>query len=202
MGEKSIWLAQILSAVPPATWSGAWNRKPEQILAVAYKHEVEAALYQGWQAAASVFQDTDWLEALLLYDLRRTNRTTHLDLFAQLPVALQEKRMIALLREQPSLAYDQPASVYLTACRFAWSQELTRAAVQCICAHLHKGDMTPWQWERLLRDIAPYLNPDLLPECLQRISTALQRQVTGEPAVEKLLAILHFRQELQQAFNH
>jgi hypothetical protein len=79
---------------------------------------MKPALTLGWQAAAQAFQDTDWLEALLVYDLRRTNRTTQPGLFAQLPEALREKHMINLLREQPSLAYDQPASVYLSACRF------------------------------------------------------------------------------------
>jgi hypothetical protein len=200
LGGKSNWLAQILACVPPSTWSKTWNRKPEQILAVIHRHKDEAALYLGWQAAAQAFQDTDWLEALLVYDLRRTNRTTQPGLFSQLPEALREKHMINLLREQPSLAYDQPASVYLSACRFTWSQELTRDAVQVICAHLHKGDLNPWRWERLLRDIAPYPHPDLLGEAIDHLTAALSRRAESDPSVVKLLSILHFRLEMQRAF--
>jgi len=201
LGEKSSWLAAMLACVPPATWSSAWNRKPEQILATIHKHNDEPALYQGWHDAAVAFQDAGWLEALLIYDLRRTNRTTQPDLFAQLPAAIREKRMLSLLREQPSLAYDQPASVYLSACRFPWSPELTRAAVQAICNHLNKGDMNPWRWERLLHDIAPYLNAALLNDSINSISAAHSRKTESDPSVNKLLSILHFRLEMQRAFR-
>lgn len=201
LSEQSSWLVQILAAVPPSAWSSALNRKPEQILAAVHKHDHESALFQGWLEAASAYHDTAWLEALLVYDLRRSNRTTQPDLFAQLPVASREKLMTALLREQPSLAYEQPAATYLAACRFGWSQDLTHAFVQCVCAHLYKGDLKSWQWERLLRDVAPYPHPDVLPEAVERISNALSRRLEGDAAVAKLLSIFQFRLDMHRAFG-
>jgi hypothetical protein len=201
MGEKAWWLMQMLSAVPPAAWSAQWNRKPAQILAVIRKHEWEEALYQGWQAAAAAFQDSEWLEALLFSDLQRTNKPVNTDLFAQLPTESRGKLMVSLLQEHPSLAYDQPASLYLAACHFPWNEDLTRAFTLTVCAHLYKGDLPAWRWERLLRESAPYFHPDLLSESIERLSTALKRKADGDTAVDKLLMILQFRLEMRQAFT-
>jgi hypothetical protein len=200
IGEKAWWLAQILSIVPPRTWSAAWGKRPAQILDMVRKHEWEDALLLGWTEAAERFTDSDWLEALIGHELRRNGIQRIYELFPRLPAATQENLIITLLQDNPSLAYDQPASVYLSACRHSWSEEMTQAVTSCICANLQRGDTQPWRWEKLLRDVPPYFHPGLLDESIERIGTALKKKIPGDPFVSGLLNSLQFRLEMRRAF--
>lgn len=201
-GEKAGWLMQILALTPTGVWCAAWNRKPGQILELVRKHEWEDVVVQGWKESAIHNQDTEWLEAMMAYETRREQSQRLLDLFPRLPAVSKERLVIALLRDHPSLAHDQPAAVYLSACRHTWSGELTQAVATAICWALQRGDLPPWQWEKMLRDIAPSFHPALLENTVERIRGALQRRPGGvDPYVQNLISTLMFRAAMHRAFT-
>jgi hypothetical protein len=206
-GEKAWCLAQILSFVPPRTWSAAWNKRPIQILDAIRKHEWEAALLEGWKEAALRAADADWLEALVNHDFKSGEQKRLIDFFPRLPVPVKERLVISLLREYPSLSYDQPVSLFLSACRHPWSPNLTQSVTACLCQTLQKGDLQPWRWEKLLRDIPPFFNANLLAPTIDRLAAALRKKetgnpfaATGDPFAAALLSTLEFRLTLHQAF--
>lgn len=201
LGEKAWWLAQILSAVPPRIWSQRWNKKPVQLIEALRKHEWETALHLGWLNAATLYKDAEWLEALLLYELRKEDQGNPPDVFARLPDTTKEKLMLSILREQPSLSYEKYPSIYLSHCRHPWSSELTRAVTRCIARHVEAADTQPWQWDRLLRDTAPLFHPSVLPEAIQQLENAFPSSEHRDSAVLQLIDILHFRLEMLQAFH-
>lgn len=200
LGERAWWLAQILAAIPPRTWSAAWNKRPGQILDMLRKSEWEDALLWGLTEAALRWEDIAWLEVIILHELKREKIQRIYEFFPRLPAQFKEKLMINLLRENPSLSYEQPASVYLSGCRHPWSPEMTQAVTNCLCAVLQKGEMQPWRWEKLLRDIGPYFHPAQLEAAIDRISIALKKRSNGDSAVANLLSLLQFRLDMHRAF--
>lgn len=201
LGEKAFWLAQILASVPPTTWSTAWNRRPDQIVEAVHKHEWQEALLEGFSKAAVLHQDEEWLEACVNYHYMRNNSTALNALFAELSNQTKERWMSALLRDNPSLSYDQPASSLLALCTFEWSTEMTQAVTTVICWTLQRGDLQPWRWERLLRDVGPYFHAGSLEPTIQRMAVALQKKSNGDSSVAGLLGTLEFRLALHRAFH-
>ncbi len=78
---------------------------------------------------------------------------------------------------------------------------MTEAVTACICANLQRGDIQPWRWEKLLREIPPYFHPCLLDDSIERISTGLKKRIPGDPFVSGLLNSLLFRLEMRRSFN-
>jgi len=64
VGEKAWWLAQIVGAVPPSTWSAAWSIEPEKLVRAADGHEWREPLVAGWLTATERFHDGTWARAL------------------------------------------------------------------------------------------------------------------------------------------
>ena len=64
VGEKAWWLAQIVGAVPPSTWSAAWSIEPEKLIRAADGHEWREPLVAGWLTATERFHDGTWARAL------------------------------------------------------------------------------------------------------------------------------------------
>ncbi len=201
LGEKAWCFAQVLFFVPPRTWSAAWNKRPAQILDVLHKHEWEEALLAGWEEAALRDQDAEWLEALVNHAFKIGDQKRITDLFPRLPASVKERLTISLLREYPTLSYDQNASYFLSTCRHPWGAELTQAVVTGICQTLQKSDFSPWRWEKLLRDIPPHFHPDQLEYSVERIASALKKKEGGDPFVASLLAALDFRLEMRRGFE-
>jgi len=114
---------------------------------------------------------------------------------------IKERWMTALLRDNPSLSYDQPASSLLALCTFEWNAEMTQAVTTVICWTLQRGDLQPWRWERLLRDVGPYFHAGSLEPTIQRIAAALQKKSNGDSSVASLLGTLEFRLALHRAFH-
>jgi len=200
MPQNAWWLAQILAAVPPASWTRTWKRRPLTFLEMVGKHGQREALLYGLTEASVRHADAAWLEALFHYESQRDDPRRLFDLFSRLPDAMQDRLMFGMLRGDPSLSYDQPASIWLSACRFAWSKQLTQAVMHLICQTLQKGDFQPWRWEILLREIGAYFHPDLLEQSAAQLADAQQKLTKQDPYVRDLLAILHFRLEMQRAF--
>ncbi|MBE0696194.1 MAG: hypothetical protein IH586_04660, partial [Anaerolineaceae bacterium] len=114
LGEKAWWLAQVLALIPPSTWSSRWNKKVSTLIEAVSKNEMEDALIYGWTEAALRFADSEWIEALLVYERRRADSKRLYDLFVRLPQSAKEAVMIDLLRENHSLAFDNTPSIWLS----------------------------------------------------------------------------------------
>jgi hypothetical protein len=201
LGEKAWWLAQILALVPPITWSSGWNKKPSTLIDALRKHELEDALIYAWTEAALRFGDAEWIDALLAYEHRRADGKRLVELFARLPREGKEAAMIALLRENHLLTFDQAPSVWLSTCRFPWGSELTFAVTWCICWGLKNGSLQPWRWEVLLHEIGMYFNPDQLEKSIQQIRGTLNQGYGPDPYVQDLLTVLSFRLGMYADFS-
>jgi hypothetical protein len=201
LGERAWWLAQIIAAVPPGAWTGAWNRRPPALLEAAAKTEWCDALLYGWTEAALRHADADWLDALFVFETRRADPRRAFELFSRLPEASRDREMAALLRGGPSLSYDQPASIWLLACRFPWSKPLTQAVARSICQTLQQNDFQPWRWEILLREIGAYFHPEMLEQAIQQVQAAQQKREKADPYARDLLSILQFRLDMRRSFD-
>lgn len=201
LGEKAWWLVQILAAVPPSTWTQAWYRKPGIILETTRKQEWEQALVTGWTEAALHFEDSEWLDEIFAYEARWGDTHRMSTLFARLPEVKKDPAMTAMLRDNPGLSHDQPSSQWLSNCRFPWSRKLTQQVTTCICWTLQRGDLQPWRWEILLREIGPYFHPELLVSAIDRIEGAQKKREKPDPYANELLAVLQFRLEMYRTFD-
>ncbi|MBE0698058.1 MAG: hypothetical protein IH586_14135, partial [Anaerolineaceae bacterium] len=201
LGEKAWWLAQVLALIPPSTWSSRWNKKVSTLIEAVSKNEMEDALIYGWTEAALRCADSEWIEALLVYERRRADDKRLYDLFVRLPQSAKEAAMIDLLRENHSLAFDDAPSIWLSNCRFSWSSELTFAVTWCICWALQRGDLQPWRWEILLHEISMYFYPEHLEKSIKQIRDAQNKSYKPDPYVRDLLSVLQFRLEMHQVFS-
>src|SRR5947207_2197696 len=59
------WLAEMVAAVPPSTWSEEMGRSPAELVTVALESDWKEALLVGWGFAALRHRDAAWAEALL-----------------------------------------------------------------------------------------------------------------------------------------
>ena len=64
IGEKGWWLAQIIGAVPPSTWTSAWSVDAAAVLRAADGHEWREPLVAGWLTATERHRDGVWAEAV------------------------------------------------------------------------------------------------------------------------------------------
>jgi hypothetical protein len=200
-GAKGWWLAQVLASTPPQTWTSLWGKRPASLLEMVRKHEWEDALLYGWSEAALRFQDGEWIDELFDYETRRGDPGRIYELFVRLPAEKKDPHMTALLRDNPSLSYEQPSSIWLSACQYIWNNELTQQVTTCICWTLQREDMPPWRWESLLREIGVYFHPAELAGSIQRITAAQEKRIKNDPYAGSLLAVLRFRLEMHRAFD-
>ncbi|HET9224837.1 MAG TPA: DUF5691 domain-containing protein, partial [Roseiflexaceae bacterium] len=126
LGEKAWWLFQMLSAVPPASWSRKWSVAPADLLVAAAAGEWNELLLDGWAAATLTFNDTAWAESLLRVQPR------HAELLGALPVERQEALLLQILRADCTPLHQHPVLGLLQQTRHIWSAELTRAVLRVL----------------------------------------------------------------------
>ena len=64
IGERAWWLAQIVGAVPPSTWTSAWSLDSAAVLRAADANEWYDSLVAGWLIATERNRDAAWARAL------------------------------------------------------------------------------------------------------------------------------------------
>ena len=64
IGERAWWLARILAAVPPSTWTSAWSIEPKALLRAIEGHEWREPLIAGWLMSSAQHRDVAWASAL------------------------------------------------------------------------------------------------------------------------------------------
>ncbi|WNJ19718.1 DUF5691 domain-containing protein [Pontibacter sp. G13] len=110
LGQKSIWMAQLVAGVSPKHWESISNKSAEQLVSMTLQSEWGFMLIHGFIAATVRFRDPDWAAALLnLYSVRKPY---------QFP-AFKEKRMGTWDREVISHLFqeDQLATLLDTVSR-------------------------------------------------------------------------------------
>ncbi len=210
---KRVWrLMQLIGAVPPSYWVETWQLTPAELVHLADATgdppgEHAPALLGGWSWAAARYRDTAWAEALLKHWAEKSDVVIahRLSELVQLIAPDQmDAWLIARLkgfREQikgaKQVKGNSDALEMLQAYEYPWSEALSRE-VFMICRDLAAKTLqgTAWNWVSAMSNFAYYIHPSLAAESLADWPDAPYWRSN----VETLLAVLHFRQEMQQAF--
>ena len=164
--DRARWLANMLSAVPPADWCHLLNQSPSELVILARANILDFALIEGWAAATAAFGDTDWAEALLRERLAELDTAALQPLLRTLPAARREALVFAALKGVERLAQRHPALRLLQAYTEPWSARLTRLFVDKLRAEITRRDVPFGPTVELgwLTSVALYWHPALAEE--------------------------------------
>jgi len=197
LGEKAWLLIQVLSAVPPSTWSQPWHLAPAALIQAAAQSEWKHALIEGWRAAALNTRDAEWAVALLADDLSAA------DLIDALPPERQEVLLLAILRADCTPLHKHPVLALLRKTRHTWSVDLTRAVLRALHRHMRKWkDTYDYQLRGALTDeFARRMPPALLPEIAAGWPEETDVRERWQGVIDKLLITLQFRHDMLSALE-
>ena len=197
LGERAVWLMQMLSAVPPSAWSAAWGARPAEIVAAAQQNEWRAALLDGWTAATMACGDPEWAEALLQLEPERVS------LGQALPPERLEALLVPMLRGNCVPLHHHPALSLLRQAEHPWSLKLGHAVLDALYRHMR-------QWTKkddylLHSALQEFFALRLPAELVQRIAEGWpdQKHVRErwQPAMDRLLITMQFRQDMLAALR-
>jgi hypothetical protein len=169
-GQKQWGLWQVLSAVPPSTWSKQWEARPAEILEAVRKNEFEKVLVTAWARAAARHGDAAWAEAIVATELATVMDWDGFPLAAELQALLPDSRREALLIEQLAADADSggmgesASSVLLRAHKGAWSVKLARAVLVRVREMIRRPRGNYWQGSAMLREAALRMPPAMFDE--------------------------------------
>jgi hypothetical protein len=189
VGEKAWWLQQMLSAIPPSTWTRLWKQSPAELIETAAQGDWKATLHAGWKAATVNHRDTDWAEALMKVYPRETH------LLAVFPAQRRENLLAAQLQAAPKDGLD-------LLCRYdlPWSAALSLRVVDFLRSN-YQILADPNQLAAVydaFRTIGRLMDPAILPEAIRGLKVKSEPNPTWERAVEELLTILDFRRQMNE----
>jgi hypothetical protein len=192
MGEKAWWLFQMLSAIPPDTWSRQWGAAPAELLVAATGGEWSELMLQGWAAAALTFGDTAWAEDLLRVEPR------HVALFGALPAERQEALLLPILRADCTPLHQHPVLGLLRQTSHTWSAELTRAVLGALRQHMRKWrDSYDYQLRGALTEqFALRMPPAMLEEIAAAWPDDEAVRQRWQGVIDRLLITLQFRRDM------
>ena len=200
MGERAWWLAQIVAAVPPSTWTRLWSTTPDALVSAAASGEWAKSLTEGWAAAAMQHRDAAWAEALLSHgfpgDMPTSLAPTLNELLGVLAADRREAFVTAALRSHPH-ADDVVALV--AAADHAWSETFARVVLawarkRITAAAVKPGGASDWHLRELVPRLALRVPPSL--------ASAVEDWPSGDDAggcaraIERFITVLTFRREL------
>lgn len=197
LGERAWWLMQMLSIVPPSTWSSAWEVSPAQILSAVVSHDWKETLVSGWLSATLTHNDAKWAEALLRV------ATDRADLIDALPPARQEALLIDKLGGAVVPLHQHPVLALLRRYNRPWSLELARAFLRALYRHMCEwtahGD---WAVHNGLQyDFVLRIPPELVREIADGWPTDSGARERWQPSVDRLLITLQFRHDMLAALQ-
>ena len=211
LGERAWWLAQILAAVPPSTWTSAWSLEPEALLKAASGHEWHDALVTGWLIATERHRDEKWAAALWEHAERarvdsRWEAASPERVFttAVAPAHVDAELRRAIDAERDALRGNGSVLVALLQWPHEWSEPLARAIARRLKQYVADAKV-PLTAEFGLRA--------LLERCGHAVPvSAISAFVDGWPegpgaweswqsTIDPLTSILRFRYDLHAAFD-
>jgi len=203
LGQKQSWLLQIVSAVPPSTWTKAWSARPAEIIEAVRKNEYETLLVSAWATAAARHGDAAWAEALLATEMATVHEWAGEEVLAGLVESLPPARREALLLEHISgsgddAGVDPLTTQLLRAQGPQWGEPLTRALVGRMRTVMRgrRGTAGYWSMLQVLNDMALHVPPAMLKE----LSAGWPEDAKGwedwKTSVDKFLATVEFRRDM------
>jgi Family of unknown function (DUF5691) len=198
VGEKSWWLQQMLSLIPPKVWPQESGWTISELIEAAKHSKWEKVLLDGWTQAALYCQDLEWAGALL----DETASEKLQSLFQILPQARQEAFILRLLEADPALdTYTKPAYICIACCQRQWGEALSRAVIDSL---VHTATKSPsnrfWIWTAIDDNIGHHLDPALIPEAILRLTEATKTLTERRAELEPFLNFIQFRHEMLKEF--
>lgn len=136
-GEKSWWLLQMLSIVPPSECAALLASSAGALVTLAKRSEWEIVLLEGWMLAARRHRDADWAEALLESAPRSAGEFDRDELLEVLPPERREALVLRALAASPEpLLGGQTAFALLQRCTHPWSEPFSAAVLSALRAHV------------------------------------------------------------------
>ena len=203
VGQKQWWLFQLVAAVAPSTWSKAWGKTPEEILA-ASKGEWEDLLLEAWLTAADRCGDAAWAEALFPRDvtLKFTAGAEAKNVLSSLKPDRRAALVAARLRADPNPFGDGSITLAtLRAYRQPWTEDLARAALDAARAATAKPTEGQWMFRTVMKEFAERMPPSLATEAAKEWPTATNDWDQWKSAVNDFLTLLQFRHDMLKAVS-
>ncbi|MCU0495254.1 MAG: DUF5691 domain-containing protein [Chloroflexaceae bacterium] len=205
MGERAWWLQQIIGRTPPDIWCAAWNADPATLVQAQLPKEWRGLLLQAWADAAIRYRAQPWIEALFEVALNNDRDINPGTLFAALPAARQEARLLEVLAAQPGpLHQKHPAFGLLNSYMQPWSEPLASLVLAGLHAYLDKIDdknaRLDWQFRDFLEDSARFIPPHMADAAAAAIPERVRQWSFWGDAIERYERLLHFRRDMLKEF--
>jgi hypothetical protein len=211
LGERAWWLFQMVAAVPPAVWAGAWRVPPAELIRAAADDENAGALLTGWARAAARSGDGSWAAALLrryadapwFFWPADGNRLFLEDMPALLAAvpqdALENWLTGGLSANAATLEPDSLWLQWLRAHRRPWGAPFSEGFLTFV-RRIVRRNLEPWRaqaWRPLLADCALFVSPEIVGQAVAFLGDTSWLSAATEPFV----ATLTFRAEMLAALN-
>jgi hypothetical protein len=197
---KIWWLRQMLWAIPPKRWSQESGWTVNELIEATNQCALKELLIDGWETAATRFQDEEWIDALF-NEAYAKERTSKANLFDALPQARKESLAIEELRTHLVLPPTELPEGFIYRCAGPWSEALSRSVIDWLLHHLAPS----WYkriWPEFFNNYVPErLNPEVIPETISRITEATNPPNQRAPEVERLLKKIQASYDNFQARN-
>lgn len=207
-GERAWWLMQMLSAVPPRTWSTRFDQKPQTLVELAHSTEWKRALLNGWATAAVRHRDKEWAIALLsgwiahLAPDAAADEQPSPELLAGLASVVPQNELegiIASSLKAAKLSADHPLLAVAQHLPARWGKPLSEMVLNVIESHLRSsGANVSWSLLQMTADrFALRISPEIVP----RTAALLDHQPPDRPpvyvsAVKRFVETLRFRHDM------
>jgi len=210
LGDRAWWLFQLIAATPLNVWTEAWQLTPQAIIEQTRSHEWQVVLLNGFAIAARRQHNDDWLEAIFrVYFAGKSASLREVvlidgnveDLFR----SMSSDRQNALLIEQLQLSTKIGDSFIIWLLRYCsqqWSVDLSHLFLTCLEQHLNvakPASNSDWELKAALKEYACLIPISLTSE-FKKLRTQLTCDSHWWQAVEELLDLLQFRQDMYQSF--
>jgi hypothetical protein len=211
IGERAWWLAQILAAVPPSTWTAASSLEPSDILRAVEGHEWREPVVAGWLTATERHRDTAWAHAFWENEpvariAPQWNAPPAERVFTTVasPEQVDGELRKAIGAGRDVLRANHPVLSALVEWPRAWSEPLARAVAHRLKEYVGR-DRIQLAGEFGLRALlersahaVPVSAVDAFTDGWPDQSDAWP---TWAPSVDALASVLRFRTDLHLAFN-
>ena len=201
VGQKSSWLIQMLTMIPPSFWCQTWSNMPAILVQVASGGEWKRVLAVGWSFATQRYNDADWAETLLSFWLSSHENSRAYEwwnLMDVLPSVHREAFVLKVLHSKREQSSDDHARL-LRQCRHAWSVELSRVVLDSLRHRTTAGH--DWRLRQALKESALYISPFVVHEATVGWKTETKGWEAWREAIEEFLAVLQFRHDMLEEFE-
>ncbi|HEY9638016.1 MAG TPA: DUF5691 domain-containing protein [Coleofasciculaceae cyanobacterium] len=207
LGENAWRLLQMVAATPLSVWYRINGEPPSEWIQAAKRSEWDRTLVEGWAVAALRQQNIEWAEVLLSVHGNFNGYLITQDKLIQgligvLPHDRRNAFFVNLLQSSPA-PFDSkhPAFSLLCRYRYPWSAKLSGAVIEGIKRYLsNTKNSYDWSVQSAIKDFACYMTPSLAPELSASLPAVVPKQSSWSSywadAIEELLALLNFRQEM------